>query len=63
MVITKVDLRKTDGATPAGFVKVNLDEPLADFKVTKGMGGERFIENLENVNRQRVAEAERKKDD
>ena len=25
MVITKVDLRKTDGATPAGFVKVNLD--------------------------------------
>ena len=63
MVITKVDLRKTDGATPSGFVKVNLDEPIADFKITKGMGGERFIENLENVNRQRVAEAAQKKDD
>ena len=51
MVITKVDLRKTDGATPAGFVKVNLDQPIADFKVTKEMTGERFIENLENVNK------------
>ena len=58
MVITKVDVRKTNGATPEGFVRVNLDEPIADFKVTKEMTGEKFIENLENVNRQRAQKAE-----
>ena len=63
MVITKVDMRKTDGEVPNGFVKVNLDEPIADFKVTKEMTGERFIENLENVNRQRAETNEKKKDD
>ena len=51
MVITKVDMRKTNGSVPDGFVRVNLDEPLANFKVTKEMAGERFIENLENVNK------------
>lgn len=63
MVITKVDLRKTNGKTPKGFVKVNLDEPMADFKVTKTMTGERFIENLENVNKMRAQTAEKNKDD
>ena len=43
MVITKVDLRKTDGATPAGFVKVNLDEHIADFKISSDVTGEFFI--------------------
>ena len=51
MVVTKVDIRKTNGAVPDGFVRVNLDEPIANFKVTKEMTGERFIENLENVNK------------
>ena len=54
MVVTKVDMRKTDGEVPEGFIKVNLDEPIADFKVHDGMTGEKFIQNLENVNRQRA---------
>ena len=63
MVITKVDVRKTNGATPDGFVRVNLDEPIADFKVTKEMTGEKFIENLENVNKQRAQKAEQSRNE
>ena len=54
MVITKVDMRKTNGDVPEGFVRVNLNEPIANFKVNEGMTGIKFIENLENVNKERV---------
>ena len=54
MVITKVDMRKTNGNVPDGFVRVNLNEPIANFKVNEGMTGIKFIENLENVNKERV---------
>ena len=54
MVITKVDMRKTNGDVPQGFVRVNLNEPIANFKVNEGMTGIKFIENLENVNKERV---------
>ena len=54
MVITKVDMRKTNGDVPDGFVRVNLNEPIANFKVNEGMTGIKFIENLENVNKERV---------
>ena len=63
MVITKVDVRKTNGAVPDGFVRVNLDEPIGNFKVTKEMTGERFIENLENVNKERALKAQQNIDD
>ena len=54
MVITKVDMRKTNGDVPDGFVRVNLNEPIANFKVDKGMTGIKFVENLENVNKERA---------
>ena len=53
MVITKVDMRKTDGETPPGFIKVDHDKPIGNFKVTSDMAGEKFIQNLEQVNKAR----------
>ena len=54
MVITKVDMRKTKGSVPDGFVRVNLNEPIANFKVDDKMTGIKFVENLENVSKERV---------
>ena len=54
MVITKVDMRKTKGSVPDGFVRVNLNEPIANFKVDEKMTGIKFVENLENVSKERI---------
>ena len=54
MIVTKVDMRKTGGNLPDGCVRVNLNEPIANFQVNKEMTGTQFVDNLEAVNRQRV---------
>ena len=54
MIVTKIDMRRTGGKIPEGSVQVNLNEPIANFKVGNEMTGIDFVENLEAVNRQRV---------
>ena len=55
MVLKKIDITQHE-TLPAGCKFVNLDEkPLAVHKVTAELTGENFIENLEQVNRQRVS--------
>ena len=54
MVLKKIDVTQHE-TLPDGFKFVHLDEkPLAVHKVTADLTGENFIENLEQVNKQRV---------
>ena len=51
MILTKVHV---DEPLPAGHFIVDYDEPTGQHKVPKQMTGERFIKNLEQVNKRRV---------
>ena len=54
MVLKKIDITQHE-TLPTGYKFVTLDEkPLPVLKVTTDITGENFIENLEQVNRQRV---------
>ena len=54
MVLSQIDITAHE-TLPIGYKFVNLDEkPLAIHKVTADCTGDRFIENLEQVNKQRI---------
>ena len=55
MVMTKIDVTKHE-TLPDGYKFVNLDEPLATTKVTRDLTGDKFVSNLEQVNKKRVEE-------
>ena len=55
MVMTKIDVTRHE-TLPEGYKYVNLDEPLATTKVTKDLTGDKFVSNLEQVNKKRVEE-------
>ena len=53
MVITKVDKDENPKALPQGCVKIQRGETM-NYKVEKDQMGEKFIENLERINKARV---------
>ena len=57
MVIKKVHVDETQNL-PAGHFIVDFDEHTGQHKVPKEMTGERFIKNLEQVNKKRVEKQE-----
>ena len=57
MVITKVEKNENPKTLPAGCVKIQRGQTM-NYKVEKDQMGEKFIENLERINKARVEQGE-----
>ncbi len=53
MTIKKIYMQKGD-TIPTGCMRMESAKPPAQLKITKEVSGDKFIDNLEKINRDRV---------